>query len=226
MLTRFYRIVADRLNYFPWGRTLLAHLRRHQSFYGNAEAIFVAFLTVIIIKAYIFEPFKIPSDSMSNTLLEGDHIILNKFIYRFRDIEVGDIVVFKVPEDIPHYDPNRPYYIKRVVGLPGDRIEIQNDKFIYNHNKRLDDSDIFKTNYYYSELTDEPYEFKPVNVKEGEVLVFGDNSADSYDSRYWGSVPMENIIGKAFFRYWPVSPWRVGLIRDEARTAPADTMYP
>ena len=216
MISRYYRFVADRLGYYAWGRILLAHLRRHERAYGTAEAVFVALFFVVLIKTFGVDAYEIPSPSMTETLRVDDRIFVNKFIYRLREVAVGDIVVFKVPRDIPRYDPDKPYYIKRVVGLPGDTVEIGNDGYIYRNGKPLHTPDIFANNYYYWQLTDEPHEFERVEVPPGQVLVFGDNSADSYDSRYWGPLPLENILGKAFFRYWPVYPWRVGVIRDHA----------
>ncbi len=214
MISRFYRFLAERLALFAWGRVLLGHVRRHQGPYERAEALLTALVFVVLLKTFLVDAYEIPSRSMLDTLQVDDRILVNKLVYRLRPVEIGDIIVFEVPDQVVDRDPDKPYFIKRVVGLPGDRVEIGSDGYIYRNGERLQEPDFFATNYYFWQLTAEPYEFTRSDVPEGHVLVFGDNSVDSYDSRYWGAVPLDNIVGRAFFRYWPVSPWRIGTIRD------------
>ena len=203
-MRRFYERFAYHLDHFTWGRRVTGHVRSHPRFYENLEALFTALLLALLIKRYLFEAYKIPSGSMRDTLVENDRIFVSKFVYDFADVEVGDVVVFRTPE--PIYDPDKPYYIKRVVGLPGDLIEIRG-QMLYRNGEPLHDPDFFEQNIYYSRLKSSP-PFRSKRVPAGEVFVFGDNSEDSYDSRYWGGVPVENIMGKAVFRYWP--PDRIG----------------
>lgn len=214
MLVKYYAFIAYRLGFFTVGRSILAHLRRHYSFYSSLEALYVALLTILFVTTFVVRPYRIPSPSMIDTLMVDDRIFVNRFIYYLRDVRIGDIVVFKVPTNIPNYDHQKPYYIKRVVGLPGDSIEIGNDGYIYRNGEVLREPEIFSTNYYFWQLSLPPYQFIRTKVPEGSVLLFGDNSSDSYDSRYWGPVPIQNIQGKAFFRYWPIWPWRIGPIYD------------
>ncbi len=211
MLRRYYQSVGHRLEFFGWGRNVVGHIRRHSVFYENFEALFTALLLALIIKRYIVEAYKIPSRSMMNTLLVNDRIFVNKFCYLFQDIKPGDIVVFRVPTDIPNYDPEKPYYIKRVVGVAGDQIEVDSDHHIYRNGQVLVDPPFFDQNPYYTIMNKKSLSMK---VPDDHILVFGDNSGDSYDGRYWGPLPIENVMGKAFFRYWPVHPWRVGPIQD------------
>lgn len=208
-MRRFYYLLASKLRYFTWGRSLVNHVGRYRRFYENFEALYTALILALLIKAFIIEAYKIPSSSMLDTLQIGDRIFVNKFIYNFHDINVGDIVVFKT-EGIPGLDSeNKPYYIKRVVGLPGDEIQIRGGH-IYRNGKLLDSPDFFVENRYTTLYSSSSNKFI---VPDDQLFVFGDNSANSWDSRAWGGVPVENVMGKAVFRYWP--PSRIGLIYDE-----------
>jgi signal peptidase I len=206
-MRKFYNHIADKLNYFSWGRSLVGHIGRHRGFYENFEALYTALILALIIKAFLFEAYKIPSGSMKDTLLVDDRIFVNKFCYKFSDIDVGDVIVFKT-KGIPQIDdPEKPYYIKRVVGLPGDKIRIGKDGFLYRNGEKLQNPKIFQDNRYV------PYNYRKqeYTVPDGQVYVFGDNSRNSLDSRAWGGVPLENVMGRAVMRYWP--PTRIGFIK-------------
>lgn len=215
MIRRFYRNTGNSLQHFAWGRRLVSHVQRRAVLYENLEVVFTSLLLVLLVRRYAVATYEVPSGSMMNTLLVGDRFFANHFLYNFTDVRVGDIVVFRVPEDIPNYNPSKPYYVKRAVGLPGDVVEIGTDGYIYRNDERMTDPPIFAENHYFVQLG-VGKRFRSATVPEGQLLVFGDNSADSYDSRYWGTVPIENVKGKAFFRYWPVYPWRVGTIQGES----------
>lgn len=207
-MRRFYLLLADKLKYFPFGRLIVQHVTRHNRFYENFEALYTALILALLIKTFLFEAYKIPSSSMNDTLIEGDRIFVMKFIYAFQPIKVGDIVVFRTKGIEEIEDPLKPYYIKRVVGLPNDRIRIGRDGHIYRNGELVEDPPFFQKNRYVFLPTNSRREFV---VPEGEIFVFGDNSRNSWDSRAWGGVPLENVVGKAFFRYWP--PSRIGFIR-------------
>ena len=178
------------------------------------SAIFAAFLAFCIIRPFIVQAFKIPTGSMRPTLLEGDLILVNKFIYgakvpftrlrlpAFRDIKRGDVIVFIYPED------NKKDFIKRMVGLPGDIVEIKSGT-IYINNKPLLDP-VFNQRYYYNRGYFSQ-ENKKITVPAGNYFVLGDNSGSSKDSRYWGFVPKDNILGEALAIYWP--PQRIRIIK-------------
>ncbi|MHB8882903.1 MAG: signal peptidase I [Thermodesulfovibrionales bacterium] len=177
------------------------------------EAVVVAFLIALVIRTFIIQAFKIPSGSMLSTLQIGDHILVNKIplgtpidipftninLFRmpgFREPVHGDIIVFKYPED-----PTRDF-IKRVIGIEGDVIE-ERDKVVTVNGKKLIEP--------YVQHVDEtirPREldqrdnFGPVKVPKGSVFVMGDNRDQSYDSRFWGFVPMSQIKGNAVVIYW------------------------
>ena len=166
------------------------------------HSILVAIVLTLIIRTFVVQAFKIPSGSMRPTLLEGDKLFVNKFIYRFEDPKRGDIVVFKYPED-PKKD-----FIKRLVALGGETVEIRDGK-IYVDGKVLEDEKSFKKFYYYNH---DPFggPDEKIKVPENSFYVLGDNSANSTDSRFWGFVPKKNMLGKAIFRWWP--PKRVGAV--------------
>ena len=178
------------------------------------ESIVVAFILAMIIRTFVIQAFKIPTGSMRSTLLEGDLILVNKFIYGakipFTDFNLpalrkpkrSDVVVFIYPEN-PKKD-----FIKRLAGSPGETLEIKNGT-IYINDKPLLDS-VFNQRYYYNrgEFGEEG---KKIKIPEDNFFVLGDNSASSQDSRYWGFLPRKNILGKALLIYWP--PSRIRIIR-------------
>ena len=174
----------------------------------NLEAIVVAVVLALFIRAFVVQAFKIPSGSMLDTLQIGDHILVNKFIYGvklpFSDIVVipikhpqrEDIIVFKFPED-PRKD-----FIKRVIGVPGDVIEIKDKRLYVNHKLMERDYAIHKDSRVLPVSVQPRDNFGPVTVPEGKLFVMGDNRDQSYDSRYWGFVDYKAVKGKAFIIYW------------------------
>ena len=145
------------------------------------------------IRSCVAEARFIPSESMLPTLEIDDRLIIEKISYRFRKPERGDVVVFS-PTDALKEENYREAFIKRVIGIPGDIVEV-NDGNVYVNNQKLTEKYI---------LDPPNYNYGPVEVPEGEYLVFGDNRNNSYDSRYWGFVPLENLIGRAAVRFWPL----------------------
>ncbi|HEV8677033.1 MAG TPA: signal peptidase I [Methylomirabilota bacterium] len=163
-----------------------------------AEAILIAVLLALLIRTFVVQAFKIPSGSMIPTLLVGDHILVNKFVYRFRDPARGDVVVFKYPVD-EHRD-----FIKRVIGLGGDEIYIKDRQVFVNCRPPESTCQPIKEPWAYYEdrmgLGGET--FGPVRVPPGSYFVMGDNRNNSQDSRYWGFVKREKLKGQAFIIYW------------------------
>lgn len=160
------------------------------------ESIVIALILALVVRTFIVQAFKIPTGSMRPTLLEGDRILVNKFLYRFREPERGDVVVFKYPED-PRRD-----FIKRLVGRGEESVLIQRGRILVNGQEVTADS--FGERFYYNQG---PYgqEDKPLEVPRDNFFVMGDNSASSRDSRFWGFVPRRYLVGKAFLVYWPLS---------------------
>jgi len=158
------------------------------------EAIVIALVLALIIRTYVVQAFKIPSGSMLETLQIGDHILVNKFIYRFTDIEKGDVIVFKYPKD------EKRDFIKRSIGLPGDRVEIK-QRTVYINNRPIEEP------YTLHEEEDENYfhprdNFGPITIPDGKLFVMGDNRENSMDSRFWGLLDIEKVKGRAFVIYW------------------------
>ncbi len=158
-----------------------------------AEAFLTAFAYAVIILTFLIRPFKIPSGSMQPTLQIGDRILVNRFLYKLSEIERGDIGVFIYPIE-PEKD-----FIKRVVGLAGDTVEIRAGRVLVN-GERLGGPHFGGRRYL--RAGEEEY-CGPLRVPEGSFYVLGDNSANSADSRFWGFVPVGNMKGKAFMVYWP-----------------------
>ncbi len=210
---------------------------RKSKFREYSEAILIAVFLALLIRAFVVQAYKIPSGSMENTLLVGDHILVNKFVYglkvpftdsRFLIFNLpkrGDIIVFSYPENknIPEctsvirnissrfanaFSRRNPAYlfkddcrdfIKRVIGVGGDKIEIRNKK-VYVNDIPLDEPyAVHKGNGIENPGRDN---FGPFIVPRRSLFVMGDNRDNSYDSRFWGVVDMDEIKGKAFIIYW------------------------
>ena len=182
-----------------------------KSFRDTLEAIAVALLLAFVIRAFVVQAFKIPSGSMLDTLQIGDHLLVSKFAYDVRlpsniflettggkvifetgDPERRDIIVFKFPED------EKKDFIKRVIGLPGETIELR-DKIVYIDGKPLDEPYAIHTRFNMQPVRDN---FGPYKIPEDQFFVMGDNREGSYDSRWWGTVKREKIVGKALIIYW------------------------
>ena len=171
------------------------------------EAFGTAILLALFIRTFLVQAFKIPSGSMLPTLQIGDHLLVNKFLYGIRIPILGkrvfqvfhpehdDVIVFVYPED------RTKDFIKRVKAVAGDTIEVRN-KAVYINGERIDDPHA----YYEPDARVLPNSlrdnFGPFTVPDGQVFVMGDNRDHSHDSRFWGTVPIDDILGKAFILYW------------------------
>ncbi len=178
-----------------------------------AESIVIALILALLIRTFVIQAFKIPSGSMIPTFEIGDRIFVSKFIYGaripFTDIRLpalrqpqrGDIIVFASPET-PKKD-----FVKRLIATEGETVEIKNGNILIN-GKEIGSPDSVRSNYYYNR-GDFGKELSSVTVPRGSYFTLGDNSANSRDSRYWGFVPKNNLIGKAVLLYWPIQRIRV-----------------
>jgi signal peptidase I len=162
-----------------------------------AEAILIAVLLALLIRTFVVQAFKIPSGSMIPTLLVGDHILVNKFIYRFRDPARGDVIVFKYPVE-EHRD-----FIKRVIGLPGETLYVKDRHVYVNCQPAAPGCEPIKEPWaYYEDRLGIGESLGRYEVPASSYFVMGDNRNNSQDSRYWGYVKAEKIKGKAFIIYW------------------------
>ena len=229
------------------------------------QSLLIAFIIAMFIRTFFIQPYRIPSGSMRPTLKEGDHPLVNKLIYKIRNPERGDVVVFLYPviqygctacsysykflkifprneyEYVYEYpeDPtyaigeNIPFeklpddwvcplcgadksrfqklsrkpFIKRLVGLPGETIKIDEGRISINGNPLNGPPSVTERNY----IAEGEYGSKEVKIPLGNYYFLGDNVNNSKDSRFWGFAPEKNLIGKAMFIYWP--PWRIRVIR-------------
>jgi signal peptidase I len=172
------------------------------------EAIIFAILIALFITTFIVKTYKIPSGSMKPTLLVGDQIMVSKFIYGVKipyfrktlipvsDPKRGDIVVFIYPGD------RSKDFIKRVIGLAGDTIEIRDKKILLNGRPYSDSFGVYSDNAIFPREINVRDNFGPVTVPPDSIFVMGDNRDESLDSRFWGFVPLKDVEGKAFIIYW------------------------
>jgi len=177
------------------------------------QAIIIALILALFIRTFIVQAFKIPSGSMIKTLLIGDHILVDKFAYGVRNpftrtlwipggkIKRGDVIVFIFP-----LDPSKDF-IKRVIGLGGDTVQIINKKVYVDGKLFHDPPGVIHIDPKILPASVSPRDnFGPVKVPKGDLFVMGDNRDESYDSRFWGFVPVKNVLGKAFLIYWSWNP--------------------
>lgn len=159
------------------------------------KIVIIALLIVIPIRYFLFQPFFVKGQSMEPAFENGDYLIVDEISYRFESPQRGDVIVFKYPQN-----PSQ-RYIKRIVGLPGETIAIKTGSVIifnWEGSQTLDESD------YLSPPVQTPGDVR-VSLDEDEYFVLGDNRVSSADSRRWGSLARENIIGRVLFRAWPFS---------------------
>ncbi|MDA8161362.1 MAG: signal peptidase I [Desulfobacteraceae bacterium] len=178
-----------------------------------AQAIIIALVLAMIIRTFVVQAFEIPSGSMIHTLLIGDHLLVNKFIYGVRNPfnnelwikgqspHRGDIIVFVYP-----LDPSKDF-IKRVIGIGGDTVEIVNKKVYVNGKLFPDPPGVQYTDPRILPASVQPRDnMGPIVVPKDSLFVMGDNRDQSYDSRFWGFVPLKNVKGKALIIYWSWNP--------------------
>jgi signal peptidase I len=165
---------------------------------------------VLLVKAYVVNPYRIPSSSMEPTLhcaapsggceaRFSDRVLANRFVYHLRDPRRGEIIVFETPPAAKRECGAGGTFVKRLIGLPGEKLEvrlIRGDGYVFINGRRLKEPYILKNRHPVSS-------FGPVTIKADNYFMMGDNRAASCDSREWGSVPRENLIGKVFATYWP-----------------------
>jgi signal peptidase I len=179
-----------------------------------AEAAVIAVILALLIRTFVVQAFKIPSGSMEPTLLVGDHILVNKFLYGVKipfirntiipisKPQRGDVIVFIYPHDTSKD------YIKRVIGLPGDRIEIFDQKININGTLYVDKHGVYSEARNGASPNIVKKRYRPVIVPENHLFVMGDNRDHSSDSRVWGFVPLKSVKGKAFIIYWSWPHWK------------------
>jgi len=155
----------------------------------------IALAIVMPIRYFLFQPFIVKGESMSPNFESGDYLIVDEISYRFAEPKRGDVVVFKYPKDTTQR------FIKRIIGLPGETVVVKNGEVSVT--KSNGENVVLDEGYLPNDL--KTYGDTDTTLKDNEYFVLGDNRTYSYDSRSWGIVPAENIIGKAFLRLYPVT---------------------
>ncbi len=181
------------------------------------KAIIIAIIIALIFRTFVVQAFKIPSGSMEPTLIPGDHILVNKFIYGIHvpftnavipvsHPKTGQVIVFKFPYAGKYNLHPGIDFIKRVVGTPGDKIQIINNK-VYINNRIFNCKHARWVSRTILPAYNSPRDnYGPVKVPKNELFVMGDNRDNSFDSRYWGFVPYKDIVGQAFIIYFSWNP--------------------
>jgi len=164
----------------------------------TVKVVLVALVIVIPIRYFLFQPFVVSGQSMEPNYSHGDYLIVDEISYRFREPERGEVIVFRYPEN-PSFR-----HIKRVIGLPGETIIIEEDmiKIVLNEQEIILDESEYLDGFKSSEKVE-------IILKEKEYFVMGDNRSASFDSRRWGSLSREYIIGRSFLRVFPFTNFRI-----------------
>ena len=200
-----------------------------QVFKEYAEAFTVSLIAALILRMLVIQAFRIPTGSMKDTLLVGDFLLVNKFVYDNgsppldrlllprRDIKRNDIIVFKYPNELSKD------YVKRVIGLPGEKFEVR-DKQVYINGQPLrepfkvhSDTQVFAKNGYYNYEDTIRDNFGPVTIPPGHLFAMGDNRDQSSDSRYWGFVPLSYVKGRPWIIYFSYAAERDAYLKTSVR---------
>lgn len=182
-----------------------SHQKTENSWIEAAKTLGISLLLAFGIRQFVAEPRYIPSESMLPTLEVNDRLMVEKLSYLFHPPNRGDIVVFWPPDRLKQQNPElkKDAFIKRVIGLPGDKVEVKEGKVFINSKPLIEDYIAAKPTYLWG----------PEIVPDNSYLMLGDNRNNSYDSHFWGYVPRQNLIGRAAFRFWPLP--RIGGIDHE-----------
>jgi len=165
-----------------FGRTVLSYI----------EIVVLAFVLSWGLRSAVVQASVIPSGSMLPTIQLQDRVIVDKLLFKLSEIKRDDIIVFHPPSNVDSHGSD---WIKRIIGLPGEKVEVKDGKVFINDCELNEPYEMEKPN----------YSFGPIFVPDKSYFVLGDNRNDSLDSHRWGVLPSENIVGKASFRYWPIN---------------------
>jgi signal peptidase I len=184
------------------------------------ETLVLTLVIFFVIQTFVAQPYQVKQQSMERTLEPGEYVLVDKLTPRIDTYKRGDIVVFKPPPD--WVQPDNTPFIKRVIGVGGDTVEVRDDGRVYVNEVALDEP------YLYADIeggeaepTDADPDSNSWTVPEGELFLMGDHRSNSADSRAFGSVPVDNVIGRAWLRYWPADTFGILTTPTYPELAPA-----
>jgi signal peptidase I len=176
-------------------------LRLRQAGEALEAAIVALTLVFLVVRPFVLQPFYIPSESMLPTLHVDDRILVNKLSYRLGRIERNEVIVFRAPKGAaPETGEEEPEFVKRVVGLPGDTVEVRDGRVFVNGR-------VFAAT---AHVREPDYDMRPIVVPPDRLFVMGDNRGRSNDSHRWGTLPVDRVLGRVTCIFWP--PARLGLV--------------
>ena len=170
------------------------------------ETLVLTLVIFFVIQSFIAQPYQVQQQSMERTLEPGQYVLVDKLTPRFDAYDRGDVVVFNPPETWTNDDTP---FIKRVIGVAGDTVEVRDDGIVYVNGNPLEEPYTYKNDEGVPEPTEAGTDQNRWVVPAGELFVMGDHRQRSADSRVFGTIPIENVIGRAFLRYWPISTFGV-----------------
>jgi signal peptidase I len=165
------------------------------------ETLVLTLLIFFVIQTFIAQPFQVQQQSMERTLEPGQYVLVDKLTPRWDDFGRGDIVVFNPP---PSWASDNTPFVKRVIGIAGDTVEVRDDGRVYVNGTAIEEPYLYANAEGVAEPTEASTQTRWV-VPDGELFVMGDHRQRSADSRVFGTIPIGNVIGRAFLRYWPIS---------------------
>ena len=169
------------------------------------ETLVLTLVIFFVIQTFVAQPYQVQQNSMEHTLEPGQYVLVDKLTPRWDSYARGDVVVFHPPAA---WTEDRTPFIKRVIGLPGDTVEVKDDGLVYINGTPLDETYTFKNDQGIAEPTPSHDQTRWV-VPDGELFVMGDHRRASADSRVFGPIPISDVIGRAFLRYWPISALQI-----------------
>jgi signal peptidase I len=165
------------------------------------ETLVLTLIIFLVIQNFVAQPYQVQQDSMQQTLEPGQYVLVDKLTPRWDAYDRGDIIVFDPPES---WTRERTPFIKRVIGVPGDTVEIREDGWVYVNDTVLDEPYVFRDGDGVQDPTTSPSDQWRWVVGEGQLFVLGDHRSKSADSRVFGPIGDRHVIGRAFLRYWPI----------------------
>ena len=170
------------------------------------ETLVLTLIIFVVIQNFVAQPYKVQQQSMQQTLEPEQYVLVDKLTPRFDEYKRGDIVVFKPP---PDWGDDETPFIKRVIGEGGDKVDIRDDGHVYVNDVMLDEPYVYTEDDGTQQETTAPLDQATWTIPDGEVFLMGDHRQNSADSRTFGPVEVDQVIGRAWLRYWPLDTFGI-----------------